>query len=142
TTHVAYFTYEKKNQNKYTNRAAIICPIGIGTSSILKAQLEEIFPNINFVSYAKYESQDFDILFSTIVNKNLLNIKKPIIIVNPIMSKKEKKKLITDVNTILYDKKAKEMMTIQKLMDIVDNYVSKETYQDIYKDVHKYLIKS
>lgn len=86
-------------------KALIICNSGIGTSAILRKQLENLFPSIDFygtVSAREYESEapflDVDFVVSTV---SIRNDKHPLFVVNPILNEQEKISLVKKVHSIV-----------------------------------------
>lgn len=80
-------------------RALIVCPNGISSSLMLENQLKSLFPQFKWTSsFSSYDFQhladtEYDLVFSTVV----LETKKPLFIIRPIMSEMEKKELIQTV---------------------------------------------
>ncbi|MEX0416941.1 transcription antiterminator [Bacillus sp. C30] len=85
-------------------KAIIICPNGLGTSNMLKVQIEKLVPEIEMIGvislreYAYRKMDNFDMVFSTV----MLQTKKPLIIVNPILTSLDKAKIIQEVDLILH----------------------------------------
>ncbi|KAF1298848.1 hypothetical protein BAU15_14290 [Enterococcus sp. JM4C] len=146
TVHFAASTYEEKEQKVYRKRSLILCPSGVGTSIILKRELEELFPDMEFIlqDYKKeIVTENVQIVFSTAVSSRLLSINKPFIILSPIMNAKEKYQLISKVYDLLNDEELVDP-TIEKVLVTIKKYVTSDQYRMIKKEIcqkEKYLSK-
>ncbi|MDR1568574.1 MAG: BglG family transcription antiterminator [Streptococcaceae bacterium] len=105
---VGYFTIlfggALKNQNTSTAtthlKALIVCPNGISSSLIMKAELKELFPQIDFYeanlvsgSLTEVEADSFDLSFSSVP----ITGSKKNYLINPILSQLEKNELVKRV---------------------------------------------
>src|SRR5690606_12348313 len=108
-------------------KGLIICNSGIGTSAILRKQLENLFPSIDFIrtmSVREYNEQgaqlDVDFAGSTvpIYKKN-----HPLFVVNPILSEPEKISLLNKVYSII-GKQPENLKnpTIKSILDTVKKF--------------------
>lgn len=137
TVHFAASTFEEKEEQIKRSRGLVLCPSGIGTSIILLKELESLFPSMEFVIqnlHQKMKVSDFDIVFTTTITTNILTIDIPFIVVNPIMTSKEKFELIGRVYDLISD----DSLIDPKLRDvlaIVKKYVSDEQYEKIESEV-------
>ncbi|MBS4195631.1 BglG family transcription antiterminator [Lederbergia citri] len=108
-------------------KGLIVCNSGIGTSAILRKQLESLFPSINFIrtmSAREYESEgaqaDVDVVISTvpIVKKN-----HPLFVVNPILSEPEKISLLNKLYSIIGKQvDITKSATIECILDIIKEF--------------------
>lgn len=108
TIHIISFIYKGESANTNRLKAAIVCPNGIGSSNLLYLQLSYMFPEIKFCHPMKiddlYSNQNnIDLIFSTFYKAKLFMIKKPVFIVNPVMSIKEKEKLQKQVHSTIFN---------------------------------------
>ena len=137
TVHFAASAFEEQEEQVKRNRGLILCPNGIGTSIILQKELESLFPSIEFIVQdfrKKISSESFDIVFTTTITTDMLSMKIPFIVVNPIMTSKEKFELIGRVYEILSD----ETLLDSKLADalkVVKKYVTREQYEKIENEL-------
>ena len=114
-----------------------MCPNGIGTSIILQKELESLFPSIEFVVQdfrRKIASDSFDIVFTTTITTDMLSMKIPFIVVNPIMTSKEKFELIGRVYEILNDESLLDSKLAETLK-VVKKYVTREQYEKIENEL-------
>lgn len=137
TVHFAAATFGEQEEHFKRNRGLILCPNGIGTSVILQKELESLFPSIEFVTqdfHKKLGLDSFDIVFTTTITADILGIKAPFIVVNPIMTSKEKFELIGRVHNLLNN----EALIDPKLADIlkiIKKHVSENQYELIENEL-------
>ncbi|MFS0933871.1 BglG family transcription antiterminator [Enterococcus casseliflavus] len=105
----------------------VVCPNGIGSSAIIYNELKEIFPS--FILLGPIETselhsfdQSYDIIFTTKPNFQLYPLKKPIFVVNPIMSYEERTQLFLDVKFETSTSIKPNTVTIDGLMQIIQQY--------------------
>lgn len=84
-------------------RAIIVCGAGIGTSNLLRFQLEQLLTTVDIVSsisLREYQNTkyDVDLFFSTVTIKEK---NKPVIQVNPILTDEDKRQLLSKLNAII-----------------------------------------
>lgn len=92
--------FDEKIVDKKT--AVVVCPNGIGSSAIVIQELGNLFPEYVFLGPYDTDSlinnkMNFDMIFSTVQNLQLYSYKKPVFIVNPIMSAEERYNLMRKV---------------------------------------------
>lgn len=80
----------------------IVCPNGIGSSAIVYNELKSVFPEMILIGPMETNaletiSQSYDMVFTTVPNIRLYALKKPVFVVNPIMSIDEKYRLVQAV---------------------------------------------
>ncbi|MDU5335185.1 BglG family transcription antiterminator [Enterococcus sp.] len=137
TVHFAASAFEEQEKQVKRKRGLILCPNGIGTSIILQKELESLFPSIEFIVQDYHKEMQlnyFDIVFTTTITSDILSIEIPFIVVNPIMTTKEKFELIGRVYGLLND----ESLLDPKLADalkIVKKYVTNEQYEKIENEL-------
>lgn len=137
TVHFAAAAFEEQEEQVKRNRGLILCPNGIGTSIILQKELESLFPSIEFFvqDYHKELQTDyFDIVFTTTITPNILSISIPFIVVNPIMTAKEKFELIGRVYGLLNDESLLDPMLADALK-VVKKHVTNEQYEKIENEL-------
>lgn len=139
TIHFAAALFKEQERIIKKNKALIICPSGIGTSLILLRELENLFPSIEFSIYhikTITDTEQFDLVFTTTMTLDVLNLSIPFIVVNPIMTTKEKLELIESVNALI-NQETKLDDSILSLLKIVKKYVSEEQLFLIEKEFLK-----
>lgn len=126
--------------------ALIVCPNSVSASSIMKFELEKIFPQISFKSMSIKEltenhSQDFDMIFSSVpLVLDRLNY-EPIYVIDPIMTVEDRHHLFYEVSkdfNIFQDFN----FSVVNILDAILPYVNiKEGYNrdKILKKVYKRL---
>lgn len=89
---------EKKTMTQL--KALILCPSGISSSLIMKSQLQELFPQIDFIETSSFETftnqsfeSDFDLIFSSVA----IQTTKKVYVIRPIMTQLEKNTLLRNV---------------------------------------------
>ncbi len=114
---------EKQVETKY--RAIIVCENGIGTSNLLKTQLENLVAGLDVTQTTSVRQflsseQEADIIFSTtyLKSKNI-----PIIYVPAILTNVEKEQVLQQMNELLKGKAPHpERELTDEIMDLVDKY--------------------
>lgn len=137
TVHFAAAAFEEQEEQVKRNRGLILCPNGIGTSIILQKELESLFPSIEFFVqdyHKELQTDHFDIVFTTTITPNILSISIPFIVVNPIMTAKEKFELIGRVYGLLNDESLLDPMLADALK-VVKKHVTNEQYEKIENEL-------
>ncbi|MFD2305719.1 BglG family transcription antiterminator [Enterococcus termitis] len=124
--------------------ALIVCPNGIGSSSIVYTELKTLFPELSFLgpvetSEIEQLSNSYDLIFSTVPNIRLFYTKKPVYIVSPIMTTSEKYRLISDVYTQIGNFNFK-LPAVDKIMEIVERHAAINQSAGLEKELYEYLI--
>ncbi|MDK6371118.1 BglG family transcription antiterminator [Aerococcus urinae] len=132
---IGFFTvlFGGQTQSKYTKKnlkAVILCPNGISSSVIMRAELQSMFPEIEMInseSINDFEGfleennnhSEADLVFSTVP----INLDKKVFVVKPLMTEIEKYELIEQVHSEFNFKSAK-MPTVVDLLDTIMPYIS------------------
>ncbi len=103
----------------------IVCPNGIGSSAMIYNELKSIFPEMIFLGPIETEAlssikQSYDMVFTTIPNIRLYIQKKPVYVVNPIMTIEEKYHLLHKVHHA--DEHPLTFPKLHDLMQIISDY--------------------
>lgn len=145
---IAYFTIHfggyleniQKESITEKNVAMVICPNGISSSLILRAELKQIFPMIEFytMSFNDYKKnigiQKVDMIFSTMS----IEVDKPLFIVKTIMNSTEKMLLKKKVFETFHLKK-EEFISVDEILNIIAKHVLIKNEKELKKDLTKYL---
>ena len=145
---IAYFTIhfggylENIQKESITEKivAMVICPNGISSSLILRAELKQIFPTIEFytMSFNDYKKnigiQQVDMIFSTMS----IEVDKPLFIVKTIMNSTEKILLKKKVFETFHLKK-EEFISVDEILNIITKHVLIKNEKELKKDLSKYL---
>ena len=145
---IAYFTIHfggyleniQKESITEKNVAMVICPNGISSSLILRAELKQIFPMIEFytMSFNDYKKnigiQKVDMIFSTMS----IEVDKPLFIVKTIMNSTEKILLKKKVFETFHLKK-EEFISVDEIFNIISKHVLIKNEKELKKDLTKYL---
>ena len=145
---IAYFTIhfggylENIQKESITEKivAMVICPNGISSSLILRAELKQIFPMIEFytMSFNDYQKnigiQQVDMIFSTMS----IEVDKPLFIVKTIMNSTEKMLLKKKVFETFHLKK-EEFISVDEILNIIAKHVLIKNEKELKKDLSKYL---
>ncbi|WP_406687736.1 BglG family transcription antiterminator [Rossellomorea vietnamensis] len=119
-----WLTKEKKKvETKF--KALIVCENGIGTSNMLRTQLENLIAGLNVIttlSMREYRTNEYeaDIIFSTnyIKEKDI-----PVIHVPAILTNSEKERVMQRMNE-LFDSKPSEKNRTELLMDVIKRHAT------------------
>lgn len=145
---IAYFTihfggYLENIQKKSITEkivAMVICPNGISSSLILRAELKQIFPMIEFytMSFNDYKKnidiKKVDMIFSTMS----IEVDRPLFIVKTIMNPTEKMLLKKKVFETFHLKK-EEFISVDEIFNIISKHVLIKNEKELKKDLTKYL---
>ena len=145
---IAYFTIHfggyleniQKESITEKNVAMVICPNGISSSLILRAELKQIFPMIEFytMSFNDYKKnigiQKVDMIFSTMS----IEVDKPLFIVKTIMNSTEKILLKKKVFETFHLKK-EEFISVEEILKIIAKHVLIKNEKELRNDLTKYL---
>ena len=118
----------------------VICPNGISSSLILRAELKQIFPMIEFytMSFNDYKKnigiQKVDMIFSTMS----IEVDKPLFIVKTIMNSTEKILLKKKVFETFHLKK-EEFISVEEILKIIAKHVLIKNEKELRNDLTKYL---
>lgn len=124
--------------------ALIVCPSGVGTSTLLYKELTQLFPSFNFIlstedSMIEKIEQDnwsIDIVFSTETSLSLLEMDIPFLVISPLMSENEKINLVSRVyhqisSVSLFNKEVNDFLLV------VRKHVADEQYRLIEEELIK-----
>lgn len=128
---VAYFTIlfggEIEGQKEVLSRkvrALILCPNGISSSLIMQAELKQLFPSIDFSltnSVKELENiaeETYDVIFTN----TALTSSKPTYTIQPIMTMKEKQRLLVQVQEELL-LPGMAILSPEQILKIIEPYV-------------------
>ncbi|MDB7485086.1 PRD domain-containing protein [Enterococcus faecium] len=123
----------------------IVCPNGIGSAAIIYNELKSIFPEMILIGPVETNelstvAKNYDMIFTTVPNIRLYSQKKPIYVVNPIMSIDEKYHLIHEIQNSSEAPYRKYKM--DELLGIIDRYADIKNMEQLGKSLESYLHKS
>lgn len=130
-----WLTKEKKKvETKF--KALIVCENGIGTSNMLRTQLENLIAGLNVIttiSMREYRTNEYeaDVIFSTnyIKEKDI-----PVIHLPAILTNLEKERVIQRMNE-LFDSKPPEKNVTDHLMDVIKRHATIHQEDDLKKEL-------
>lgn len=123
-------------------QAAIVCVNGISASRMLKSQLENLFSAVDITAvlslrdYESFREEDVDFIFSTVP---LPDSKVPVLLVNPILSDKDKEHLLNQINMVSGRKSRTQANTVQALLDIVHKYAAVRDEAGLAEELNRYM---
>jgi ascorbate PTS system EIIA or EIIAB component len=128
------FAEHRKKPRQY--KALIVCPNGISSSIMMRSQLKQIFPEIQFSNPESLENakkinpDSYDMIFSTF----FLQSPKPLYLTQPLLSTVEKNYLIqavaTDFSSLDY-----RTVSVEELMDVIQRYADIKDEQKLYEAI-------
>lgn len=144
TMHFASLSQNFDEQKISKKVALIVCPNGIGSSSIVYTELKSTFPEFVFLGPVETNELDklnesYDIIFSTVPNVRLFYSQKPVYIVNAIMDTAEKYRLVRDVYTEIGNLTFK-LPNVQKIMNIVERHAEFKDKRSLEQELYDYFI--
>ncbi|MGE8203901.1 BglG family transcription antiterminator [Heyndrickxia sp. NPDC080065] len=144
---VGYFTlhfggqFAKRQTESKVYRALIVCPNGISSSLMMRSQLRDIFPEIQF-SYPeslenakKINPDSYDMIFSTVYLPSL----KPVYLTQPLLSAVEKNYLIQAVATD-FGSLDHRNVSVEELMEVIRRYADIKDEQKLYEAISDQLL--
>lgn len=120
-------------------RVLLVCANGVGTSRILTQQLEGLFSNIDLqgpITLRQYEQfhEDVDLVVST---TKIANPRHRIILVNPILTDRDKVQLLHQMETLSGNTPAH--ITAQTILSIVKKYAVVENEHQLTEEIQQVL---
>ncbi|MFD2615757.1 BglG family transcription antiterminator [Terrilactibacillus laevilacticus] len=109
----------------HRKKGVIICPNGVGTSNMLKYQIENLVPQCDIVQVLSVKEfhhtnlTSIDIVFSTL----LINTDKPLIVVNPILTVTDKLRIIQEVDWYMYAASPRQIDS-RRIIEAIRPFVS------------------
>lgn len=136
TIHFATFISDTKNTEGAKIKGAIVCPSGIGISVLLRKELSDLFPEINFIENVSTGELDqlvdeVDVVFSTV----LVETDKPLYLVNPVMNNIEKINLVKNFNKRFTNLSTVEDVSIENLIDTIEKYTDIVDKEGLIKEL-------
>ena len=124
--------------------ALIVCPNGIGSSSIVYTELKNLFPEFSFLGPVETKGiaaleNSYDFIFSTVPNIRLFYTKKPVYVVSPIMNTSEKYRLISDIYSQIGLLNFK-LPSVAKILEIVSKHTTITDSLSLENELYDYLI--
>lgn len=128
---ISYFTIhfggqiEAQKEIKKKIKALIICPNGISASLILKTELQNLFPQFEWLeNHSMFDTEflknlDYDLVFSTIY----IGTNKPLYVVKPIMDNLFKQYLVQKVSKDFHLTGYRHI-EVKKILSIIDRYAT------------------
>lgn len=128
-------------------RVLIVCPEGVGTSSILHYRLLNNFPNIQIEQICSLgelnliNKEDIDLIVST-VPLNEQQHKFNVIDVNPLLEEKDIIKIKRAMKRIGLVKDNSSSLVVEDLMSIISNYAIIKDYEELRSKISHYFDQS
>ncbi|WP_195493161.1 BglG family transcription antiterminator [Enterococcus gallinarum] len=122
----------------------IVCPNGIGSSAMIYNELKMIFPDIIFIGPIEtkellLERSECDLIFTTVPNVSLYTLKKPVYVVNPIMTNEERNQLIQEVYH--QPSEAISLIGVEELMAVIKKHATIEDDKSLKKELQLLLTR-
>ncbi|WP_047984191.1 BglG family transcription antiterminator [Ornithinibacillus californiensis] len=141
---IGYFTLhfgghltDDKRKSIEKLRALIVCSNGISSSMMLKAQLSQMFPDIQFSSIhslnelSEVSLRNYDMIFSTVESTS---IEKPFYVVKPLLSQVEKNYLIQQVAAD-FPKMNVKNVSVDRIMEVVGKYADIRDEENLFSEL-------
>lgn len=116
----------------------LVCASGIGTSRLLKANLLSYFRAFNIIDTVSYQdvsnyidSHDIDLIISTIPIKNT---KLPVIVVSPLLDKRDIK-ILSSYLMLNHNLKYNKAGFIMDIMDVISKHCTIENFDALQTDI-------
>ena len=116
-------------------KAVIVCPNGMGTSNMLKYQIEKLLPEVEILtiySLSDYDYQrevEFDLLFSTVPFQTT----KPIIMVNPILTALDKARILHEFDFHVLKKQDVKSVGVNQIMEVIKLFTTINDENGLYE---------
>ncbi|WP_432408224.1 BglG family transcription antiterminator [Wukongibacter sp. M2B1] len=134
-------------KSKRCTNVLLVCASGIGTSRLLQAKLLSYFKSFNIIDTVSYQdvngymgSNEIDLIISTIP---LNETKKPVIVVTPLLNKRDIEILSSylmyrgNYKNIQYDKST----FVADIIDVISKHCKIENYEGLQSDITSLLNK-
>lgn len=146
TMHFASLSASLKEIKQSQKVALIVCPNGIGSSSILYTELKGLFPELSFIGPMETRAieelgNSYDLIFSTVPNIRLFYTKKPVCVVSPIMNTAEKYRLISDVYSQLGNL-GFNLPSVKSILELVKKHAEIENLPLLEKELYENMLPS
>lgn len=144
TMHFASLSASLKEAKQPQKVALIVCPNGIGSSSIVYTELKTLFPELSFIgpmetNGIEHLADSYDLIFSTVPNIRLFYTKKPVYVVSPIMNTAEKYRLISDVYSQLGNL-GFQLPSVKSILEVVEKHATILNVGALEKELYDSLI--
>lgn len=144
--HFASLSASLKEIKQSQKVALIVCPNGIGSSSILYTELKGLFPELSFIGPMETRAieelgNSYDLIFSTVPNIRLFYTKKPVYVVSPIMNTAEKYRLISDVYSQLGNL-GFNLPSVKSILELVKKHAEIENLPLLEKELYENMLPS
>ncbi|MBM7553933.1 BglG family transcription antiterminator [Thalassobacillus pellis] len=143
TLHFGGWLTKEKKQVETKFRAIIVCENGIGTSNMLRTQLENLIAGLNVtktLSIRQYQSRDLnaDVVFSTnyIKERDI-----PVIHVPAILTNLEKEQIIRRMNELFHSKQQHKDSS-DLLMEVIEKYATIHQKDELKSEIVQLLEKN
>lgn len=136
TLHFGGYLEKNKSPKKEKLHALIACTNGISSSVMLKAQLNEIFPDILLSSVhtvgeiAEIPIEDYDLIFSTVEVTSV----KPVYIVKPLLSQVEKNYLFQAVASD-FPRMDFNQVSVEEIMTVIRKYADVKEDDELFSEL-------
>ncbi|HWJ78752.1 MAG TPA: BglG family transcription antiterminator [Niallia sp.] len=123
------------NMHNLRKKAVIVCPNGIGTSNMLKIQLEKLLPEVEILSiysisdYDYQKEEAFDFVLSTVPIQST----KPVILVHPILTSFDKARILQEYDFHVLKKKDVNSVSVNQLMEVIKLFATINNESGLYK---------
>lgn len=146
---IAYITlhfggFMRKNDHRDLSvHVLLVCPNGISTSSILRAEIESLHPNIiidDLVSVNDVEkyADKSDFIISTIdINSSI-----PVVKVKPIISEEDRINILSRVAKNQSIVRSKNNLAIDRIISVAKNYLSDKDVESFKRDIEQLYVKN
>ncbi len=146
--HFQTILFDKKSKNIYSHNCAIICDAGIGTSIMLKSQLEDLFPEFNFtpLSYKTINNlsdfnNNFDIIFTTIGNLAINFKDLPIFYTPALLNKVDKYNLSKKVYEFIGDSNNHpSSLIVHEIINLIGKFAIVSSKSDLRNELVKFFV--
>lgn len=134
---------EKEEKVARRLRAMVVCQNGIAVSNFLLTSLEQIFPEIDFITCLSvqqfYQTQEpFDLVFTAVP----LKTSKKQFLTEPLINLEKKKQLRKKVFDSLKNKEEIEFPQIETIFQIIKKYTNESMFQKLSREIDSYMIQS
>lgn len=117
---------------KKTFSAIVVCQSGTSVSNLVKEQLKELLPQMEFtrtLSLRQYETEEIveDFVFSTIPIEGAIKV-------SSIISKEDKEKIVVDVEKMIEENSWRKT---QLIISYLNDYIEKDKKSDAFHHLHR-----
>lgn len=128
----------RKQEVKRDFKVLLVCPNGVSTATMLRAEVESLHPSIRICNIVGIEevdeaSRNCDFIISTVD----LNASIPVIKVRPIITEDDRLRILSRVLKKNYNSQTSKGVSLNTILNTIAQHVSGDKYKSIMQDLEQ-----